>query len=578
MSEPSKDTIYIDAEDEITAIIEKVRDSSAKVVALVLPKRSSTMQSVVNLKLLQKTANDAKKNVVLVTSDPNLLPIAGAVGMFVAKTPQSKPEIPVPPQAAEAQPEPSEEDASSAAAVAGAAAGAAAASRASRKRNESTANSYASSDEEIPDAEDTVDLDNDKAAKTETNTSGKDVKNKKGKKNKKNKVKVPNFDRFRMMLFVGIAAVIALLVGGYFALFVLPKAKITIKTDTTTVNTDLTLTASTDTKTVDVEKKIVPATNKEVKKTETEKAPATGQRNDGTKATGSMTLTYCPNNNNDSVSVPAGTAFSNNGLSFVTNDAVDVPASNFTGGGVCKKDVSKTVSVTAGQPGDQYNVSTRSYTSGSFPDVLANGSNMSGGTTKMTKVVSQQDVDGAKQKAIDRSTAAAQDELKKQFTDAGMVPLTDTFSASQPTVTSSPNVGEPAEQVTVNVATTFSELGVKTDDLKQIVEANAKKQIDTSKQVIQDNGLSKAVIRTTENKTASGVTFQLQTLVVAGPQLDAEGIKKEVAGKKKGETQSIILSRPGIKEVNVSYSPFWVVSTPKNTKHITIVFEQANGN
>jgi hypothetical protein len=124
---------------------------------------------------------------------------------------------------------------------------------------------------------------------------------------------------------------------------------------------------------------------------------------------------------------------------------------------------------------------------------------------------------------------------------------------------------------------TFSELGVKSDDLKQIVEANAKKQIDSSKQVIQDNGLSKAVIRTTDNKTADGVKFQLQTLVVAGPQLDTDGIKKEVAGKKKGDTQSIIQSRPGIKDVSVKYSPFWVSKTPKNTKHITIVFEQANG-
>ena len=36
----SKDTIYIDIDDEITGIIDKVRGSSSKVTALVLPKRA----------------------------------------------------------------------------------------------------------------------------------------------------------------------------------------------------------------------------------------------------------------------------------------------------------------------------------------------------------------------------------------------------------------------------------------------------------------------------------------------------------------------------------------------------------
>lgn len=573
MSEPTKETIYIDAEDEITAIIEKVRSSNAKVVALVLPKRSATMQSVVNLKLLQKITKDAKKNVVLVTSDPKLLPIAGAVGMFVARTPQSKPEIPAPPQTVDPAQEPAEETESVAAAAAGATTGATAASRTAKKRNQAPTVSSSARGDDMPEAEDTIDLDNDKATKAEMLSDPSEAKSK---KDKKKKVKVPNFDRFRVLLFAGIAALILLLVGGYFALFVLPKAKITIKTDTTVVNTDLTLTASTDAKTVDTEKMIVPATTKEVKKTESEKVTATGQRNDGTKATGTMTVFNCTD---ASVTIPAGTVFTNSGVSFTANAPATVPASDFFSNGNCKKNESVDVAVTAVSPGDNANLSSgRDYVSNIGSSLTGKGSAMSGGTTKMTQVLSEQDVDGAKQKAIDRMTASATEELKKQFSDVGVIALTDTQTATTPSVTTSPNVNEPATQATLTVAITFSELGVKSDDLKQIVEANAKKQIDTSKQVIQDNGLSKAVIRTTENKTANGVTFQLQTLVVAGPQLDADGIKKEIAGKKKGETQSLIQARPGIKDVDVSYSPFWVHSTPKNTKHITIVFEQANGN
>ncbi|HSX46540.1 MAG TPA: hypothetical protein VLF87_00950, partial [Patescibacteria group bacterium] len=155
--------------------------------------------------------------------------------------------------------------------------------------------------------------------------------------------------------------------------------------------------------------------------------------------------------------------------------------------------------------------------------------------------------------------------------------ITDTFSAGDPAVTSSPNVNDTGSDVTVNVTVTYSEFGVKSDDLKQVVEAEAKKHIDTGKQSIQDNGLSKAVLHATENKSATGVKFELKSLVTAGQQLDADGIKKQIAGKKKGDTQSIIQARPGTKDVTINYSPFWVLSTPKNTKHITIIFEQDNG-
>src|SRR5687767_6301854 len=93
-SQAGKDVIYIDIDDEITTIIDKVRSSHDRIVALVLPKRAAVFQSIVNMKLLKRTADDAKKHLVLITSEAGLLPLAGAVGVHVAKSLQSKPEIP----------------------------------------------------------------------------------------------------------------------------------------------------------------------------------------------------------------------------------------------------------------------------------------------------------------------------------------------------------------------------------------------------------------------------------------------------------------------------------------------------
>lgn len=551
----AKDTIYIDAEDEITVIIDKVRASQSKIIALVLPKRATTLQSIVNLKLLKRTSSEAKKSLVLITSDPKLLPIAGAVGLHVAKTLQTKPAIPSAPKMNDepinvenesTDPEPELDPHASVGQLAGQLA-----------------------------TEETIELDNEVADVI----TAKDVASKTDKKVSK-KLKVPNFDRFRLLVFSGIGLLILLIVGSVFAFIILPKAKITIKTDTTSVSSDLTITAKTDAKSVDAAALVVPAVSKQLKKTDSEKAATTGQRDEGTKAAGSVTITNC-NKDQESVTIPAGsilsTTNSGNALAFVTNEAATIAQSNFTGGGVCKNDSFKNVGVTAQSAGAQYNLAAHKQFSIAISGISGTDSTaMAGGTSKLVQIVSQTDIDNAKQKAIDRLNAAAVNEIKTLFTADNATVLSETFAAGEPVVASTPNVGEPSANVTVTVTITFTQLGIRKDNLKQLVETDVKKRIDTGKQVIQDNGLDKAVIRVVDKKSPTEVKFQLQTIVVAGAQLDATGIKKEIAGKKKGETQRIILARPGIKDVDITYSPFWVFSTPKQASHTTIIFEQAN--
>src|SRR4051812_15266916 len=91
---PSKDVIYVDVDDEITSIIDKLENSENKVVALVLPKRAASLQSIVNMKLLKRSADNASKNVVLITSEAALIPLAGAAGLHVAKNLHTAPGVP----------------------------------------------------------------------------------------------------------------------------------------------------------------------------------------------------------------------------------------------------------------------------------------------------------------------------------------------------------------------------------------------------------------------------------------------------------------------------------------------------
>ncbi len=552
----TKDTIYIDVDEDITGIIEKVRGSKDKIVALVLPKRATALQSIVNMKLLKRSAASAKKSLVLITSEVGLLPLAGAVGLHVAKTLESKPVIPEPPVVPDEIPE-----------TVGADEGEAEEVDKTKPVGELAGLPVAAA--AIAAADDTIEVDNE--TNDEKAASG---KAKKGKKNKK--LKVPNFESFRSKLFLVIGGLLALLFVWILTTKVLPKAKITITTDSSNVDTSVAFTADAGAKSFDESAKVLPATQKTYTKTDSEKVSASGQKDLGTKAGGTITAVNCTDN---AVNVPAGTLFTNSGKSFSTNQAVTVPGSNFTSAQVCKQDGKADVGVTATAVGDSYNLSGgRSFTS-NFASTLtgASADGMSGGTSKIIKVVDQSDLDAAKQKMLDRNNDPGKAELAKQMKADNLFGINDTLKIDTPTVTSTPKVGDEGSDTTVNVTISYAMLGVKKDDLKKLVEDEVKKKIDTTKQTILSDGLDSAQTTITDKKSDTNVKATLQTTAEAGAQLDANAIKNAVKGKKRGDTQTTIQARPGIKDVKIEYSPFWIGATPSRTSRINVVFVQSNG-
>lgn len=559
MSDTAKDTIYIDIDDEITAIIDKLGQSEHKIVALVLPKRATVLQSIVNMKLLKRSADAKNKNIVLITSEASLLPIAGAVKVHVAKTMQSKPVIPPAPQTLsdDIQADDNEglqqdEDEDEAGLDASQSVGSLAAASAVNKDDEET----------IELDEDLEDID---AVKDDS----------KKPKKKSNKKKIPNFDTFRKRLLIGGGIFVGLIVLFFIFNTILPKAKIVIKSDNISVNTDVPFTANTAFSSFDADAGKVPATKKDVSKTDSTKVPATGQKNIGDKATGTVTLKNCAKVDG-AFTIPAGTVVTTGASSFSVNETTLLPSSTFSGTNTCTT-AGKTVNVTSTAAGDQYNISGgRTFAVSGVSSITGvDSSAMSGGTNKLVSVVSDQDVETAKQKIADKSKDSATTDLKQQFSNDDLFLIPESITSSAANVTATPKVGEEASEVTVSSTTVYTGLGVKESYLNTLVENSAKKQIDTTKQAISDNGLSKAIFRLEDKKSATDQRFRVQSTVSTGTQIDQEALKKEIAGKKKGDVQDLIGKLPGVKDVNVSYSPFWVYKTPSNPSKITITIEQA---
>ncbi len=79
-------TFYIDVDEEISSVIDRLKRSMAVDNYFVAPKRAIFLQSIVNLKLLKREADKMRKRVILVTQEEIVAAMASRSGIEVQKT------------------------------------------------------------------------------------------------------------------------------------------------------------------------------------------------------------------------------------------------------------------------------------------------------------------------------------------------------------------------------------------------------------------------------------------------------------------------------------------------------------
>lgn len=581
MATPQRDVLYIDIDDEITGIIDKLHTSKSRIVALVLPKRATMLQSSVNMKLLKKAAADDKKRLVLITSEAGLLPLAGASGLYVAKTLQSKPEVPE--IAAGALQDMgnsietvSEDDEFDPVALADRPVGELAATdeHPATKTVKPQLRPMPIPVARAEHEDEAIELDNSPVDENVDMAAEEPVKS--AKKSKDKGLKVPNFNKFRTRLIIGILILILLIVGFIIANIVLPAASVVIATQTSTINSDLTLALSTSATSVDPSTLTIPAYAQQTQKTESQQVPTTGQQNNGQKASGSVSLITeeCTFPLHKPASLPAGTGLTANGLTFITQQNTTFSNSGYpnSAGNCIDFPANNSTPVQAQQGGSNYNLNSATFDAGN--GVSGTGTT-TGGTDSIVQVVAQADITNATQKLAAINTASIKTGLENSLKQAGYFPIPGTFVAGTPTMSTSANVGDQATTVTVTQTVSYTMLGVHRSDLQSVLDNSLNSQIDPSKQSIQNDGLSSATFAVSSPST-NGAQVSMQTTAIAGPKLNASSLKKLIAGKKPGQANSLLTAYPGVTGIQVHLSPFWVSSIPTNTSKITIRFASSH--
>jgi hypothetical protein len=542
-----KDVIYIDTEDDITAIIGKVRASEHKIVALVPPKRIGAIQSAVNLKLVQRAADQAGKRLVLISNNAALTALAGSAKIPVAKNLQSKPEVAEIPaididdgedviDGSDMATTPSSstrsniDDAIAAAAV--------------TDGLEQTGSSVTSPARPISGA---------------TRSAG------------GRGIKIPNFDQFRKKLFLIGAAVVLLIGFLIWAIIYAPSANITItaRTSDSSLNTQVKVG---DALATSLRDGTIKSLTKTVKKDVSVPFTATGSKNVGDKATGTIKFsTTSPSG----ASIPAGTTFTVSGLGFTLDSAVAVPGAtlSFSCGGICPG--TATGSITAPEGGAKYNGASGAASGGPSGVTASVPLATSGGTDKTATVVQQSDIDSVSNNILSSSD---NDTAKKSLQDAfgsDYVVLDGSFKSDTSAVKPNPVVGAEADsgKGTLAGSVTFSMVGVPKKELGTFLDAYFAQQIDgQNNQKVYDNGV-KGVSFTNINAVDGGFSANITTNGKIGPKIDDKALKEYAKGKRLGEIQSYVQNINGVQSVDIKFSPFWVNSAPNDVNKIHVEFK-----
>ncbi len=550
-----KETIYIDVEDDITAIIGKIKASKEKIIALVPPKRVGVLQSAVNLRLLARTADNSKKRLVVITHNVALSSLAASANIPVAKTLQSRPELAEVPGEIDDEDDVIDGDKVSIGDHAGI----------------DTDDDDQDSDEPVTKMSshlDNINIDG------EATSVKKPIRKE---ATKKPRVKVPDFGSFRKKMTLG-AIVGALLIAFFvWAIWIAPSATVIVSARTTDVELQTPLTVG-EGLAADNTKKTLPSIVQTEKQEDTVEFTPTGKEEVGEKASGTVKIYNCKN---DSVTISSGTYISNGAQNYVIQSTVVVPDADFNPGGggfICDPGVSSDIKVVAVDIGSDSNKSSgEEFAIAGQSDLVTaeSSSDIGGGSKKTITVVSPEDVLKAREQLAQDKTSEVKEILLKKF-DSSVIVIKDSFSTKVGEQEIIPKLGEEVtgNKATITVEMVYTMSGIAEPVLREFLENAIKEQLgDLENKRIYDSGAKDA--RITEFELSSNkkqATISLAATGKIGPKIQDDDIRKIVKGKRYGEIEKALKAIDGVSGVKVNLSPFWVFTVPDDYKKITIEF------
>lgn len=517
-----EEIIYLEPDEEITSVIDKIKQSKSHRLSLVVPREATLLQSVVNLRLLSREATNLGKEIVIVTSDKIGRNLAAKAGLTVydsikSQTPQFVP--PPPPQFTE---------------------------------------------QEIIEINDNI------PQKQEVQSRGVEVHHFQEQKNnwRKQKVNLPakeiihrpkvhkeiDWSKSKKIIWPLLAISLILILIGLFLVF--PKVEVKLKIQAQSYEKNLELKVSGD-EDSSIENKIFGGELIDLTSEKEESFPATGKKNLGGKASGTLTLYNYWDSNSQNLGL--GTKFSSSEKTFIAKEAVTIPGTSIRGGNIVPGTVN--VSIEAEEAGEEYNVKAGRFTIVGLPAEQQektygqSSSDLTGGFSKEVQVVSQADYDQAKEKIIKELNQ----KLEKEFKDK--TEAKDGLEAALQIDTSeeiaSAKVEQEAQEFNLKIKQRLRQIVFEREGFDNFVLAILDKEIPSDQMISrgQDNIISPQI----KEKNYQNNILSLEVAISAkiSPKIDTDKVAENLLGKSQSAGKNYLDEVENISGYEIKYLPRW---------------------
>lgn len=562
--------LYLEPDEEITSVIDRLRTLEDEEVTIVAPKRAGLLQSIINLKLLKHQGEQLGKKLSLVTTDKTGRNLASAVGLTVYQRLPEEGDIkeaavkerggqPVP--IGFRKHRPPEDSASTGSVPIGYKPG---------KQPEMAKRSIASSEQEAapeapeqpsPEPAEPVSPEVTPPAKTSRPSLPKiSLPHPSLPSVRLPKPSLPKWKLPRKRWITAVAvALIVLLGGGVAAAAVLPKATITVTPATDPFKTDVPVTFAARAVAPDFAANVLPAKVIDVTRQSSKQVNATGTKEAGGKATGTISVI---NTLSRTQSLVARTRFAApDGRIYRTQSAVRVPANG-----------QASVTVTADDAGEAGNLAAG--TRMTIPALSGEGvygqtsAEIAGGTNSATPVVSAADADRARNELAVQAAQEGLDEAKAKLAVGNKI--NDKVTVT--TVLDSdinPPVGAPGTAFTITGRVKIAYFTYSDSDYQQMLKEDLGPKVPPGSDLVTDKMTQVFTTGQASSDRLAGIVT-VSAFTSAGVSRDE--LKQQITGLTPDEAEQRLRELGKVSNVSVKLSPFWVRKIPERENKVHIEF------
>lgn len=587
-----KDVIYLEPDIEITAVIDKIRKSALRAIILVVPRGSNLTQSIVNLKLLKRRAEDERKVIAIVSSDRITHNLAEQLKLHCydkvteAERANFAPDF----EAIEladngsglkvhtyqkynllTHEEITEENQST---------------DSDLEDGYSDSDSELKNDQVVPEGFEKKKISEQEYTKDEMKEFEKsqlddskvdEIEREIKMKDRTRKIRQIRPEGSRKVFVVFVVAGLILFLGA--AYLFLPTVEASVVLKSTEVNENLTITIDRAAKSSDAKSLVLAGKLVDLEKEVNKTFDATGKKDLGEKAKGKVIISNSWDMNDQSI--PKGSKFISNGKTYVSTAAVTVPGATVTlvAGAFKTNAGSAEVAVEAETAGESYNIGASEFVITTLPKekqskIIGKSTvAFAGGTTKEVKVVTESDLEKAQEAIKKEALVSSTTELADKAKNDSLKIFDSAIDSEVLSLEPNKKADDQADTFEVKAKIKMFGLGFSELELKNLVKNGVESKLKSNEMIINPDG-SEVAYEILESDINAGI-IKVKTVYKGkyGIKIDQDSIKANIKGKSLSQGENYLKGLEGVESANIAANPGFIRTSPYFKNKITVKFD-----